>query len=73
MTCRHCRRERGEYSRKLCSDCFHDPDILKLYPAKIRTESYKTWPRGYEPTMEEVEAMIAEQLPTMPAWGPEDE
>lgn len=62
MTCRHCQRRKATHRRRgLCWTCRLDPSIRELYP---QTESKYT-PRG-EPTEEELERCIAEQIGTMP-------
>jgi len=61
IICRHCHEEKKRYGRGLCNECYKDPEIRAKY-ARLK-ESANI---DHEPTDEEVEAMIAERLPTMP-------
>ena len=55
--CQHCRTVRLIRSRGLCWPCYETPEISRLYP-----------PPSIEPTEEELDAMIAEQMKCRPAW-----
>ena len=72
MTCKHCHRDRSDYSRGLCQACFKDPEVLAQYPPKVKTEPGKNYQRGHEPTRAELDALVAELYPTMPARGVEE-
>lgn len=75
--CRHCSACVVSRPRGLCWHCWHDPAVRYLYPAGSANPATARYvPKIFgglgreavdgEPTMEELEAMIAEQLPTMP-------
>lgn len=81
--CRHCSKKKVNRPRGLCWTCWHDPAVRFLYPvgsANPATARYVPKTRGGlgreavddEPTEEELDAMIAEQLPTMPPASPEE-
>lgn len=56
--CRHCKTG-PPHRRGLCWTCFHTGDIRALYAPKY------TKPNE---TMEDIEAMIAEQMQNLPKW-----
>lgn len=62
-SCRHCKDRSGSHRpRGLCTTCYRDINISLLYPNK---------PRGgheYEPTEEELEALISKQMADLPSW-----
>ncbi len=63
--CRHCGEKLANRPRGLCRKCYFSP-ARDLYPA---TSKYAN--KGYErhePTEEEVEATVAEQMKCLPAW-----
>lgn len=61
--CKHCReRNAQKYKRGLCSRCYWSPEIRDRY--RVRAANKPKDDDG--PTMEELEALIAERLPTMP-------
>ena len=65
--CRHCKLPRRLIRRGLCKRCYYTRAIRERYgPVKDSANLG-------EPTEEELERMIREQLPTMPPWGPDDE
>jgi hypothetical protein len=66
--CRHCCQYPIGRPRGLCWKCFYTPGVRELYP--ILPNPNRRRSRHYEPTEAELDAMIAEQLPTMP---PNDE
>ena len=64
MMCKHCGDRMAQAGKRgLCHVCFADKEIRVQYPVDP-----KCGHRGdyHEPTMEELERTIAEQLPTMP-------
>lgn len=63
--CVHCQKKKASRPRQLCWHCYYDKDIQQQYPvvSKYAGTIHK---EGHEPTEEELEQMIAEQLPTMP-------
>lgn len=63
-TCLHCNQPRAISGRGLCTTCYTTPAIRRLYPVIERGHI----PRYREPTEEEVEAMVAEQMKNLPAW-----
>lgn len=69
--CRHCRKKNMDRGcRGLCRPCHKDPIIRGLYkPLRVRN------PTIYEAdadnrTLEEIDAVIAAQYPTMPGYQP---
>lgn len=68
--CRHCNQGRATRSRKLCYGCFQNTDIRELYPRSKRGGVGGTngKPKNEEPTEEELEAIIAEQMKRLPKW-----
>jgi hypothetical protein len=61
MACYHCRRaDKKTTWRGLCYTCYKDDKVRALYP-KYRVSDY-------EPTQEELDQMIAEQLACKPSW-----
>jgi hypothetical protein len=66
--CLHCNVRKGCRPRGLCPKCFDDVEIRCLY--QLRNGSRDVKP-AKEPTMQELDAMIAERLPTMPGGKPE--
>lgn len=59
--CVHCEEKPANRSRGLCWGCFRVPAIRDMYPAKC--EAGSTW---REPTMEELDRLIASRYATMP-------
>ncbi len=59
--CRHCGKPLYVHSRGMCKTCWCNKEIRANYPPLM-----KIIQADDEPTHEEVEAMVAEQLPTMP-------
>ena len=53
------------YCRKLCGACWRNPVIRVRFPAAHQG-------KHNEPTEEELEAMIAEQMKNLPAWWPKN-
>ena len=66
--CVHCGRGRGTRPRDLCSKCFNDLTVRECYKTR---DGRRPSNKNNEPTAEEIEVMIAEQLPTMPGGRPE--
>ena len=63
--CRHCqKRHQAPRRRGLCWGCWDNPGIRSLYPSKPRSGFNKS--HAPPLTEAEVEALIAEQMPTMP-------
>ena len=74
--CLHCKILKVCRPRGLCWSCYYKPGVRELYePTSIHgvygTIGHK--PHTGEPTMVELDAMIAEQLPTMPDNESEDD
>lgn len=67
--CRHCGLKTGHRPGVLCVDCYAAPEIKSQYTRR----KYQRHDNEPEPTMEELEVMIAEQLPTMPGRDEDDE
>src|SRR4051812_25777678 len=60
--CRHCQKRGANRPRGFCAECWFNPAIVALYPLKPLQV-----PRR-EPTAEELEQTIREQLQRLPAW-----
>jgi hypothetical protein len=61
MPCVHCQRPKLIRSRGMCYTCYDDEEIRKLYPKGERIY--------YEPTQEEVDQCVAEQMALpIPEW-----
>lgn len=71
MPCRHCQRNVVDYSRGLCKKCFQNVGLRNRYPAGGRGSRSPAW--EHEPSAEELEILIAQQLPTMPGRRKGDE
>lgn len=59
MNCKHCKRPINYVKRGLCSTCYADRSIRKLYPKQSAFD---------DPSMEELDAMIAERMKRLPSW-----
>jgi hypothetical protein len=59
--CRHCHEAVVSRPKGLCSKCSRDPAIIDLYPSDSVFCPHKD-----NMTMEELDALVAEQYPTMP-------
>ena len=57
-TCIHCDKPIDRVKRGLCSACYSNRDIRRLYPRRVEPE----------PTWEEVEAMVEIQMRCLPDW-----
>ena len=66
ILCRHCQRRKKVCPRGLCFACYHTPSIRRMYPP---TSKFVT--RG-EPTMAELDALIARQMKCLPSWWQRD-
>lgn len=63
MLCPHCQRNTAARNRRgLCARCYSAPAVRSLYPARV------VRPFDHEPTMAELEALIAEQRKCLPPW-----
>ena len=60
MLCAHCHRRQGNRGRNLCNICYKDRAIRALYPVRPHPD--------HEPTQEEVDRIVAEQLAHLPSW-----
>lgn len=61
--CRHCNARHINRPLGLCWTCYYMPAVRQLYPSEsIYTRHYD------EPTEEELDAIIAEQRESLPAW-----
>src|SRR5262245_53355181 len=74
MDCRHCGHVYGNYGRGLCYSCYRKPEVKVQYPPmphrdRVRKDQH---PNDYEPTEEELDAVIAEQLANLPPWWQTD-
>lgn len=68
-----CKKSCQTLARGLCHTCYENPAIRVLYPKKKvgRKAGFK-FADWHEPTEEELNALIAEQLPTMPKGNGDD-
>ena len=57
--CVHCLSRPARAWRGLCKACYHHAATRSLYPAAGRR---------HEPTMEELEELIAQQMKNLPPW-----
>lgn len=64
--CLHCGVHPINRPRGLCWGCYHTPGVRQLYPKGAANPDTAKYVGADEPTREEVEAMVREQLPTMP-------
>lgn len=73
--CRHCQKRKGNRPRGLCWTCHNNKSIRIQYPSThpFASKSAKGEYDDVEPTEEELNRIISEQLPTMPEWGEGDE
>jgi hypothetical protein len=62
--CRHCRKRPVNRPCGLCWGCYYAPGVKELYPSTSKFRAKR------EPTMAELEALIAEQSrpENLPAW-----
>jgi hypothetical protein len=61
MPCQHCQRPKLIRSRGLCYTCYDDPEIRVLYDLATKP--------CHEPTQEEVDRIVAEQMALpIPEW-----
>lgn len=54
--------KKANRSRGLCWGCFYEPGVKELYPVTSKYAAVG------EPTAEEIEATIAEQMKNLPDW-----
>lgn len=66
--CRHCRRCAVNRPRGLCWTCYYTPGVKEQYPFTSRFAPKSTADDYHEPTTEELDAMIAEQMKNLPPW-----
>lgn len=68
-SCKHCATRPGRRDQRgLCNFCYGRTKIRAMFPElKIMRRVGNVLALGDEPTEEELDQMIAEQLPTMPA------
>lgn len=75
MICRHCHQRDVNCPRGLCWTCYYTPGVREQYPPGSANPATAKFCKNndYEPSEAELDAMIAEQLPTMPERGPGEE
>lgn len=66
MKCRHCGRDKVNRPRGLCWTCYYTPGVRAMFPVTSKYGEKAVRVDTDEPTEAELDAMIAEQLPTMP-------
>lgn len=71
--CRHCNERHADQSRGLCSRCYNKPAIKVLYPPLAKSNKRQQAATSDDMTMAELDAIIAEQLPTMPGFDPHED
>lgn len=64
IACRHCGTKIATRPRRLCHACYADRSVRDLY----RPESKYAPNLAPEPTEEELDRMIAEQMAALPDW-----
>lgn len=60
--CRHCERVRVIHGRGLCQTCWRKPNIRNRYRARQSGGGRR------QPTMAELDALIARQMEDLPEW-----
>jgi hypothetical protein len=71
--CRHCNERQAYQSRGLCSRCYNRGDIRIQYPPHYPSNKRQQAATSDKMTMAEIEAVIAEQLPTMPGFDQQED
>lgn len=66
MICIHCKRDMDLRAKGLCQTCWRHHG--SLYPKSPWRRRERT--EDNEPTQEELDAIIAEQMRCLPAWWP---
>lgn len=67
--CRHCRRRKANRARGLCWTCDQTPAVRALYPVTSKYDPLRNkLERHVEPTAEEIDALVAEQMKNLPEW-----
>lgn len=61
--CQHCSAPKAVRPRKLCCRCYDKQSIRNLYPRAVQSYYDRR-----EETLEELEALIAEQRANLPRW-----
>lgn len=58
--------------RGVCEECFmaHKEELYRRQQAKYRQAYRKAFLENYEPTEDEVESTVAEQMAKLPDWWP---
>jgi hypothetical protein len=77
--CRHCEKPLGRRcgaGRGLCWTCYRLPDVRAQYCRYVAGPRVgggkRERPEEDEPTAEEIERMVAEQMANLPAWWDEE-
>lgn len=67
--CVHCRKGTVNRPRGLCWTCYYAPGVRDLHPSTSKHAPHcpSNGP-GREPTMAELDAMVAEQVRNLPDW-----
>ena len=65
--CRHCGERVAARSRGLCRVCYYTPGVRELYAVK------STFYAKPQPTQEEVDRMVEEQMQCLPDWWDKEE
>jgi hypothetical protein len=71
-TCRNCGRKvrpKATWKLSICSRC-HDKQSKAMSDGLAKSEKWQAMLDYQEPTADEVEAMVAEQMVNLPAWWP---
>lgn len=67
--CLHCHKNKVNRPRGLCWTCYYTPGVRELFApgsGNPKTAKFAGQRGNNEPTEAELDAMIAERLPTMP-------
>ena len=68
--CLFCGKRQGGKGRGLCARCYATPAVLARFPDGRTLRRYEA--ASDEPTEEELERIIAEQMKRLPFWWPKD-
>jgi hypothetical protein len=70
LRCRNCDKDKRLYARGLCRHCYTDPDVRNS--CDVLTPGMFEGQHTTEPTEEELDQLIAEQMQNLPPWWRED-
>lgn len=74
MKCLHCESKNAKYGhRGLCYPCYMTPGVKEKYPRGWGTTNVPTGMTNANPTMDELDALVAEQMQCLPDWWERDQ